>query len=374
MSQDGRHLGEGTTPSITPAATPASSPAAPSSPGSCSSQPPSPITLSDPRPEHQRSTNVYVDTPFKHKVSPSRRQSPGGNSTLSGGLGRGNELPLVHGGTPSPSPRSSQGIGSKRSHLSSTAVIKPLVAPNSPSLSGSCPTTSIKTPTLQQKTTSSTRDNQTSSSSPIPLTSTGSSSSGGIILKQPTSLTFTKAWSGREESEGSSIICSWCGKCRCEACTTPRPPPAHWICGDRWLCSPLTTVDLLSCLCIIKGVLYHCGHDSHDEGGNSASDRPCSCSGPDRCLRWTCLTAAAVPLPCLLCYWPLSGVKYLVEKIYQKCTSHGCTCSVPPHSRSLPPASVQSQAPPTPPRRSSSCRSVHEAKGQLLGTQTFFKL
>lgn len=145
------------------------------------------------------------------------------------------------------------------------------------------------------------------------------------MTKQPAALTFTKG--GREESEGESIICNTCGRCRCQACSEPRSPPTAWVCRDKCLCSPAAAVDYASCLCCVKCVLYHCGKDEA-WGMTAVADRPCSCGGGRGVmLGWACMALAAIPLPCLLCYWPLTGVRRLVEAAYQRCTTHGCRCT-----------------------------------------------
>lgn len=145
-----------------------------------------------------------------------------------------------------------------------------------------------------------------------------------VVASQPTpSLTFTKG--GPEED---SILCSRCGRCRCEACAGPRPPAGAWACGGKCRVSAAAAVDYLSCLCCVSGVLYHCAKDPGD--GSGPADRPCACSGGDVCPRWACLALAALPLPCLVCYWPLRGAKALFEKTYDRFTTQGCRCRPSP--------------------------------------------
>ena len=45
-----------------------------------------------------------------------------------------------------------------------------------------------------------------------------------------------------------------------------------------------------------------------------------------RLLRWGCLAAMAVPLPCLCCYPVLGGLTRLLERCYQSATNQGCRC------------------------------------------------
>ncbi|KAK2726556.1 protein sprouty homolog 4-like [Artemia franciscana] len=126
-------------------------------------------------------------------------------------------------------------------------------------------------------------------------------------------------------ADRTSIICPECGKCRCESCRTSRSLPSKWICNNKCLCSAETIVDYVTCLCCVKGLFYHCAGEN--DGNSSCADRPCSCAPHRKCERWTCMAALAVPLPCLLCYWPLQGIVRLVEMCYQKCATDGCRCS-----------------------------------------------
>ncbi|KAL7648600.1 UNVERIFIED_CONTAM: hypothetical protein RMT77_000506 [Armadillidium vulgare] len=272
MSRDARAhaMGGGTPPPASPT----------SSSDGCGipTDPTSPITLAVPRPEHQRSPNVYVDVPFQHRVLPRREEVSNGNgSSARRARENAHELPLVHGAF--------QRASMHRNLMkASTAVSSP----------------TIETSTLQKQ------------------------KRGSPIISQPSSITFTKG-----VPEEDSIICSRCGRCRCEACSLPRPPSGAWVCGGKCHVSPSTAVDYLSCLCCVKGVLYHCGKDSFDES-SSVVDRPCSCSGSDAVLRWACMALAALPLPCLFCYWPLRGVRALFEKTYERFTTQGCKCRPSP--------------------------------------------
>lgn len=278
--------------------------------GSATSPQGSPITLSVPRPDHQRTTNLYVDTPFKHRVAP--RPRPSHHHHASTASRTHVDLALVHG-----VPARTSGTRPAKFTFSHTSVTA--AAPVKGSTS--------------------------SGSTSLPQQPAGSRTP--VISKQPAAITFTK--SGRDEADGESIICSWCGRCRCEACTKPRPPPAAWLCRNKCLCSPAAAVDYASCLCCVKGVLYHCGKDG-EAGLAAAADHPCSCGGPHAVLGWACLALAAIPLPCLLCYWPLTGVRRLVEMTYQRCTSHGCRCPQGRGPRLQPPP------PPPPPEK----RPLHD--------------
>lgn len=131
--------------------------------------------------------------------------------------------------------------------------------------------------------------------------------------------------------EGLSIMCEYCGKCRCESCREPAPLPSRWLCDNSCFCSAETALDYASCLCCVKGLFYHCGDggsgvEAEAEGAGSCADEPCSCAGSRRLARWTCLGALTLALPCLLCYWPLRGCVALCEACYARYASHGCRC------------------------------------------------
>ncbi|KAG8273178.1 protein sprouty homolog 3 [Homalodisca vitripennis] len=157
-----------------------------------------------------------------------------------------------------------------------------------------------------------------------------------VVTKQP-GQTFKKDSAGPSASgagtggaDQCSIICRECGRCRCEACRQPRPVPSLWLCHNFCLCSTESCVDYGSCLCCVKGLMYHCA--SRDGDDDTCADDPCSC-GPHRRLgRWTCLGLTSLCLPCLCCYWPLRALASAAESCYARCTSRGCRCETR-HSR-----------------------------------------
>lgn len=184
-------------------------------------------------------------------------------------------------------------------------------------------------------------------------TSTNQGQQQRPITKQPVS--FTKepgpgnamlgragAGEGQTSSQGLSIMCERCGRCRCESCREPPPLPSRWLCDNACFCSAETALDYASCLCCVKGLFYHCtdgqqqqpgpgsgsgpGSSLDSEPGASCADEPCSCAGPRRLARWTCLSALALVLPCLLCYWPLRACVALCEACYAKHATQGCRC------------------------------------------------
>lgn len=120
------------------------------------------------------------------------------------------------------------------------------------------------------------------------------------------------------------VVCEACGKCRCTECTLPRSLPSCWVCNQECLCSAQSLVDTASCMCLVKGVFYHCTEDEDDEG--SCADRPCSCSQAHCCARWAFMSALSFVLPCLLCYLPAAGLAKLGHKCYDKLSRPGCRC------------------------------------------------
>lgn len=147
------------------------------------------------------------------------------------------------------------------------------------------------------------------------------------ITKQP--IAFTKEHPGECTSSSGNIICQGCGRCKCESCKKPRPLPQRWVCDNACLCSAETIIDYVSCLCCVKGLYYHC---SDTDAGSTCADDPCSCAPTRRLARWSCLSALATVLPCLLCYWPLRGCQRAVEAAYARHSRAGCRCPPRPHA------------------------------------------
>uniref|UniRef100_T1JJ50 Protein sprouty n=1 Tax=Strigamia maritima TaxID=126957 RepID=T1JJ50_STRMM len=143
------------------------------------------------------------------------------------------------------------------------------------------------------------------------------------------SVTFTKSKSKGTETEttetnsSDSIVCVSCGKCKCLACREPRALPSKWICNSRYECSAEALVDTVSCMCCVKGVFYHCTKDGDMDDDVSCADRPCSCSDDRRCVRWSCMGALSLFMPCLLCYWPLKGCLKGLETCYARYHTRG---------------------------------------------------
>lgn len=161
------------------------------------------------------------------------------------------------------------------------------------------------------------------------------SSPSAPVTKQPVSFTKEPASIGtnpiglRPNDPSLSIMCDYCGKCRCESCREPPPLPSRWLCDNTCFCSADTALDYASCLCCVKGLFYHCGDSgsgSDSEAGGSCADEPCSCTGSRKGPRWACLAALTMVLPCLLCYWPLKGCLTICETCYARHAAQGCRC------------------------------------------------
>ncbi|KAG7220059.1 hypothetical protein INR49_018434 [Caranx melampygus] len=120
------------------------------------------------------------------------------------------------------------------------------------------------------------------------------------------------------------LLCEHCGKCRCTECTLPRTLPSCWVCNQECLCSAQSLVDTATCMCLVKGIFYHCTEDEDDEG--SCADKPCSCSQANCCARWSFMAALSLVLPCLVCYLPATGLAKLGQKCYDNVSRPGCRC------------------------------------------------
>lgn len=129
----------------------------------------------------------------------------------------------------------------------------------------------------------------------------------------------------------STIFCQDCGKCKCEACCRPRKLPEKWLCGGTCLCSQTTIIDTLSCMCCVKGLVYHCTKDQTPEQEDS---------GRHNLVKWATLATCWPFIPCLLTYPLLSTCANLSQVVYAKCTASGCQCQ-----RSCTASNISSQQP-----------------------------
>ena len=165
-----------------------------------------------------------------------------------------------------------------------------------------------------------------------------------VILSEPSKSSSVSPLSSE------SIFCQNCGKCKCEACCRPRKLPQKWLCQGTFLCSKNTVVDTLSCMCCVKGLIYHCTKDMEDDelceasisvsdseisGGGGAisssdpediADQPCSCQGPHVKAKWAVMTMLLPVLPCLLTYPLLGACAQCTEHVYAQVTASGCQC------------------------------------------------
>ena len=173
-------------------------------------------------------------------------------------------------------------------------------------------------------------------SEPKVLTSSSSTSSTSSTSSSSKALDLKAAAAGQTGGCGiptspaekrHRLLCERCGKCRCTECTLPRALPSCWVCNQECLCSVQSLVDSATCMCLVKGVFYHCTEDEDDEG--SCADRPCSCSQSNCCARWSCMAAASLVLPCLVCYLPAMGVAKLSQRCYDSARRPGCRCKAP---------------------------------------------
>ncbi|KAI5941848.1 Protein sprouty1 [Manis javanica] len=87
----------------------------------------------------------------------------------------------------------------------------------------------------------------------------------------------------KEDRTQHKFICEQCGKCKCGECTAPRTLPSCLACNRQCLCSAESMVEYGTCMCLVKGIFYHC---SNDDEGDSYSDNPCSCSQSHCCSSW----------------------------------------------------------------------------------------
>ncbi|KAI5129934.1 Protein Sprouty 1 [Manis pentadactyla] len=127
----------------------------------------------------------------------------------------------------------------------------------------------------------------------------------------------------KEDRTQHKFICEQCGKCKCGECTAPRTLPSCLACNRQCLCSAESMVEYGTCMCLVKGIFYHC---SNDDEGDSYSDNPCSCSQSHCCSRYLCMGAMSLFLPCLLCYPPAKGCLKLCKGCYDWIHRPGCRC------------------------------------------------
>lgn len=176
-------------------------------------------------------------------------------------------------------------------------------------------------------------------------TSTGSAASSGsnssassdqgllarshrAVRTQPKSLAhpFLPPLKQTEKADSAhSYICESCGKCKCGECTSPRPLPTRLACNGQCLCSAESVVEHGTCMCLVKGIFYHCSSDD-DDVGDPCADRPCSLSQPRCCSRFLCMGLMSAFFPCLLCYLPAKGCVNACDACHDRVHRPGCRC------------------------------------------------
>lgn len=267
-----------------------------------------PITLTAPRPGLERNQNLYVDAPLKKQVLSSN--SINQTHSYVDELTFDQQLPLPQPANVSLKKKRQQRILSLKSRSSGLSR------------------EDFETPNFSSSVI------KNSSSSKKPLTENNLSEfprrgSNGLLLS-PASMVGSPTFED-ETNPSDSIICSDCGRCRCVSCRTARPLPEKWLCSNTCHVSAETLVDTLSCMWLVKAVMYHCSKNMTEEGNDSCEsakieENPCSCSGNGTGLRWACIGASSALLPCLCCYLPLKVCVHGFEGLYQRATSNGCRC------------------------------------------------
>ncbi|XP_061102150.1 protein sprouty homolog 1-like [Conger conger] len=130
---------------------------------------------------------------------------------------------------------------------------------------------------------------------------------------------------GKQEQDVSShrFVCEQCGRCKCVECAAPRPLPSCLACGGQCLCSAQSLLEQGTCMCLVKGLFYHC---SSDDAGESCSDRPCSLSRSHCASRFLCMGLLSAIFPCLLCYPPARACLAAGQSCYDRAKRPGCRC------------------------------------------------
>ncbi|KAH8252197.1 hypothetical protein KR026_011988 [Drosophila bipectinata] len=313
-------------------------------------QPPaSPVTLAQPRPESERLTNEYVDTPLQHAT---RSQHPAGQQD--NGQTTTHHLLLLpqrqqhhhhlH-------PHHHQHQHQHQHHHPRLAATQMQGMPHNIPIpipgAGSDHTDGLLHSHLQQ---------QQHATSKLPTAASALPASKQLQQQQPAIITKQPGPASKEHMHAleellqqqpggvagnaivmggdpallNPIVCPRCGRCRCEQCQSPRPLPQTWVCNKTCLCSAESVIDYASCLCCAKALFYHCARDNDldcdDGNGTPCVDNPCSCGPYKRTQRWGWLGALSIFLPCLWFYWPMRGCMKLCEKCYGRFAGRGCRC------------------------------------------------
>ncbi|XP_053505948.1 protein sprouty homolog 1 [Ictalurus furcatus] len=132
--------------------------------------------------------------------------------------------------------------------------------------------------------------------------------------------------SSSSSSSSHQLICESCGKCKCMECTSPRPLPSRMVCDGQCVCSAESVLEHSTCMCLVKGLFYHCSSEGGDDAGDSCADRPCSLSRPRCPARFLCMALMAPVFPCLLCYPPCKGCLKVCQVCHDRLHRPGCRC------------------------------------------------
>lgn len=325
--------------------------------GSAAVVPADTVTLAVPRPENERLTNEYVDTPFLQQ----QRQTANGSSATTathlqqhsntttpqlslrpnhsnhGHLNRNGSR--THGGVgASVGVVTSQPTAGSHGPAASLLISDHHVAPVSPHgarkqhLLGRHASNASQVIT-KQPMSGAKKDLDSGSAAALHSIDKldRAELSAHLIDGGVMGAGHTVSGAGLSPNGAPSITCPQCEKCRCEGCQKPRQLPSRWLCGKSCLCSAESVLDYATCLCCVKALFYHCSkdHEIDNENGNSIScaDDPCSCLPHRRTTRWGCLGALSLCLPCLVCYWPMRGAISLCASCYASQSRKGCRCN-----------------------------------------------
>ncbi|XP_050426174.1 protein sprouty [Adelges cooleyi] len=245
------------------------------------------VTLEAPRPQNQRATNEYVETPFLNASGGSARPNNSGNPTAPATQPR-SSVPKEDGIKRSDSCGATKSVDSKIQKEDQNAPIKP------------------QQPKLPQQPQQDAQPLPPQQPPPPPPPQRGT------------------------QQQHKSIICPICHKCRCNACHVSGKIRGCSICGDHLYVNPTSCVEWLSCICCYRASVYHCYPREDETTTDLWMNNPCSCIPQDRVQRFSCISLCTLCLPCILCYWPLKALSDLFQWIYRKLFSKGCRCPRPP--------------------------------------------
>ncbi|CAL8390180.1 unnamed protein product [Boreogadus saida] len=116
--------------------------------------------------------------------------------------------------------------------------------------------------------------------------------------------------------------CAACGRCACGECARPRALPTCWVCGRRCVCSARGAAEVATCVCLVRGLFYHCSSDDED----TCSEKPFSCTQAHCAARWAAVALLALPLPCIACYPLARGCAAAGQRCYDTAARPGCRC------------------------------------------------